>query len=317
MAKNRSSIMNCASFSTTIKPEQEIETVTELLPAIADADLSFGPINIVMKGLIEFHNFIDQPWYITICVFGAVVRLLATPIVVKLKQNGARLAYAKDDLAKAQIQMTKFKENNNTNEPTSRKELLSFLQKVYSKHQASPFKTIGLVLLQMPIYSCCFFAVRRVCTQYNDLQFGGSISIPDLSIADPTLLLGPVTSLIMFTSLKMGLSDQQAAETQATDETSIKQRKMMSMIGTGLSIGFIPISLYMPSGCVMYILSTTSTVFASNLFLRFDFVKRLLKMHPDNLPGKLIDDKNRKNLVSGKTNKLKKKSKRKPKLVDK
>lgn len=321
-----SSSMNALEEPSTAVLAEGVEAVT--LPMFDATKLTYYPIDMVIGAVNQLHESSGLPWWASIMSFAFVFRVTCMPFIVKTKQNAARLNYAKEDMEKAQNYGKKIQDKGNAATKEEREEVTEIMKTVFKKHQCNPLTSIGLMLVQIPIYSMCFFAIRRLCTNYQDLTVGGPgmlhpsdettlslsslINIVDLSVPDSTYILGPVTSLILLATVRMGIRDAQAqakARAKEGEEQPNKMQKVMTVVGYAMSTVIIPVSLYIPSGVMMYIMSTSMTALGINIALKFPGIDKQLGFHPDFVPGKLAD-------LAGESNSSRILSSEKPTLGD-
>lgn len=121
------------------------------------------------------------------------MRLALFPLVVKMQGNNARLQSIQPQ---QQALMTKMTEAKKAGDQQAMAVYAAQIGKLFKEHNCSPFNSLLLPLVQVPLFMTLFFAVRgMVLLPVPQLKEGGLGWFMDLTAADPYYIL-PVTSLI-------------------------------------------------------------------------------------------------------------------------
>eukprot|EP00924_Labyrinthula_sp_SR-Ha-C_P012018 maker-scaffold_26-snap-gene-2.54-mRNA-1 protein AED:0.00 eAED:0.00 QI:22/1/1/1/0/0/2/90/377 len=262
------------------------EVITATYENIDYSQLGYGPVDTIVGALGEVHELTGLPWWGSICAFAVGIRL----------QNSARMVHAKGEMAAVQDKM------KGAATDMQKKQYALELREVFKKHQCNPLSSILVMLIQIPIFSIVFFGVRRLVTSYDIVKSGGPEYLfidalngfSDLSVPDTSMMLGPVTGIVLFATMQMSLNDQKKLQALQKDKEKIDPRTesmqgFMKFLGYAMAVGMIPSSMFLPAGVTLYISTTSATALGLNLLLKIPGVDKKLGFHPDYLPGKLAD----------------------------
>lgn len=159
----------------------------------------------IVENYLEFLHFtFDLPWWITIAVATASIRLLTFPIYIYTQQNMARL---QNNTPGMQALQAKIKEAQLAGDALSVRrynlELIVFMR----EKNFSPFKNFLMPLCQGPIFISFFFAIRdMVRIPVESLQTGGALWFTDLTVVDPTFLLPAIMSATLAITIETSLN---------------------------------------------------------------------------------------------------------------
>lgn len=160
--------------------------------------------------------------------------LLITPIQLTVRSRIKRYDAIKPLIASCNASM--IKENNKM---TLRREL-------YEKYNCSPLKTIGLSLLQLPVFVGMSLSIHSILSKSQSSSF---LWINDLCLADPSHILPITLGGIHLLNL-------------STHNTG----KSTRVLGTILAFSMIPISSFVPTGIILYWITSALHALVTNIF---------------------------------------------------
>lgn len=259
-------------------------------------DAIIAPAHALFEGL---HNFTGLPWAYTIPLAALTIRTLITlPISI----HGRRISLKRREITSVleawnhHLRKAAIKEKghlgpvqtNHTFVTTSRQKRLE----LYRRHGCETWKALAPPLTQLPIFLTAIESLRRMFGMQSGLLGLASASItgqdaadksmtdwfeptmstegalwfPDLTIADPMMLLPFMLSGSMLLNLKGG----RYSEVQTAGQKRIRRIFMTIAVVMG------PLCLQMPSGILVY--WTSSMLFAFGQALVLDKIMPIKKI---------------------------------------
>lgn len=229
------------SSSVTLEPNSEITRSHAYVAApkriealkIWDQELNqtvrfgmFAFLAVFIRWLLVFFYSLVQNWGLAIVLLTIAIKALLLPVTAKSFQSMEKMK-----LISPKLEELKKKHEND------QQKLAQEQMKLFKDEGVNPLSGCLPMLLQMPIY----FALYRTIYSSSELYqapFMGWIS--DLTQRDPYFVLPVLVSLLMLAQVKFM---PQAANTNP-------QMKMMQWM---MPIMFIPVTLFLPAGLVLYI----------------------------------------------------------------
>lgn len=134
------------------------------------------------------------PWWGTIALAAGVMRLALFPLVARMHGNNARMQVI---APQQQVIMTKIQDASKRGDKAAQMIYSQELRKLWEKNNCSPFRTMLLPMVQVPLFMTFFFAIRGMTSlPVPQLKEGGLLWFTDLVAADPYYIL-PTTSMLL------------------------------------------------------------------------------------------------------------------------
>ncbi len=213
-----------------------------------DADLQksveFGMFSFLAYGirwfLVLFHSWVGN-WGIAILLLTFTIKLLLLPVTTKAYRSMEKMKGVQP-----KIEELKKKYEND------QQKLAEAQMRLFKEEGVNPLSGCLPLLLQMPIY----FALYRTIFSSAELFRAPFLGwITDLSQSDPYFILPVITSLLMVAQVKF---TPQSANMNP-------QMKMMQWI---MPVMFIPVTLLLPAGLVLYMLVNMALTLLQQIYIR-------------------------------------------------
>lgn len=162
--------------------------------------------------------------------------LLITPLQVAVRSRIKRYESIKPLIVSCDSSLIQLKQKK------------TFRKEIYKNYNCSPLKTIGLSLLQLPVFLGMSYSIQNILSNTHSSTF---LWINDLSLVDPSYIL-PITLGGMHL---LNLS---------TYNTLVSSRSS-KILGTILSFSMIPISSFVPTGILLYWITSALHALVSNV----------------------------------------------------
>eukprot|EP00898_Chlorokybus_atmophyticus_P001449 jgi/Chlat1/2304/Chrsp17S02799 len=225
----------------------------------AIADQSWLPV-VALQQLIEaFHVYAHLPWWGAIAATTVALRALMLPLVIRQMKVTARLSLMRP-------QMEKLKEELDAGlarkDPQALANYQTQLKALFAKHQVSPFKMFGTMIIQAPLFICFFLAIRRMAEGIPSFAEGGPWFLSNLAQADPTYVMPVLTGMSLLLTVELGAMD--GMEGQAPEQ--LKRMKNMFRI---MAVAMVPLTANLPAGIFAYWLTSNICSLAQTAGIRF------------------------------------------------
>jgi YidC/Oxa1 family membrane protein insertase len=200
----------------------------------------YTPVGWIQQ-LLEL-NFVTfgLPWWGTIAVTTIAIRLLVLPISIKAQRSMAKLANIRPLIEPVQEDMARAKRMGDMAgvQISGQK-----LQKIFKEHNVNPLHSIGLTLVQAPIFLSAFLALRKMAEAnvpgFEDGMLvnneGGISWFTNLCAADPYYILPILSSVSMVASL------------EANSEMNKNQSSTTKNVVRFISVAAIPLFGHLPA----------------------------------------------------------------------
>lgn len=153
-----------------------------------------NPAGWIRDALEAIHVGMGIPWWGTIMLTTACLRLALFPLVVRMQAHNSRMSAIQDQ---QKVLMEKMGEAKGRGDQQAGQVYAAQLAQLWKEHDVHPVRSLGLPLLQMPLFLAFFFAIRKlVALPVPQLKEGGAAWFTDLTVADPYYIL-PVTSMAL------------------------------------------------------------------------------------------------------------------------
>ncbi|KZT64197.1 hypothetical protein DAEQUDRAFT_679010 [Daedalea quercina L-15889] len=156
---------------------------------------------------------------------------------------------------------------------------------IYEKAGVSMGSMAILPIIQLPITLGMFFGVKKLCDlPIEQLKYSGVSWVPDLTVADPTGTLPILAAVMINFQLTLG-----AREMMATPQTA----HMVNLFRV-LSIVSVPLCWHLPSGTMVYIITSIIGLMGQSLVLRSTAIRRslgipIVQVKHENKPASMME----------------------------
>jgi YidC/Oxa1 family membrane protein insertase len=191
-----------------------------------------NPAGWIRDALEAIHVGMGIPWWGTIMLTTACLRLALFPLVVRMQAHNSRMAAIADQ---QKVLMEKMGEVKAKGDQQGAQVYAAQLAQLWKEHDVHPVRSLGLPILQMPLFLAFFFALRKlVALPVPQLKEGGMAWFTDLTMADPYYIL-PVTSM----ALTLGVMQMGADGTGAAKSRQNQHMINGFRVATILAIPFV------------------------------------------------------------------------------
>lgn len=228
------------------------------------------PSGILQHVLDATQYYSGLPWWVTIIIVTCGIRLAIAPLLVNVQGNSIRLANIQPRMQEMMSDMEYAKATGNTHQMQA---AALRVRKLLSDNNCSPFRSLLLPAVQMPIFLSFYFALDRLCkAKLPALTTGGVAWFPDLTAADPYYVLPIASSVMTLLVLETG------AEAGTTGMNQTPQARMVKNVLRGVTVLAAWFVSSFPSALLLYWTTTNTFSFLQLLVLRTRFMKRLLRL---------------------------------------
>ncbi|KAH8077084.1 60Kd inner membrane protein-domain-containing protein [Cristinia sonorae] len=202
------------------------------------------------------------PWIWTIVGAAVLSRAILFPISAKTMKQSVSLIPHQPEINALREQMVQAQRSK---DPLQMQKAVLKQRVLYEKIGVSLPMMMAAPFLQLPVTLGMFFGVKRICEfPVEQLKWSGLDILPNLTIADPTYILPLVATAAMNFQLTIGMKDMSAAPQMPH---LINLFRVLSLVG-------VPIMAHLPSGVVVYLLTSILAMTAQTLLLRVPAVRR-------------------------------------------
>lgn len=228
---------------TYVASPKRIEYLKEF-DANLDKSVKFGMFAFLAYGirwiLVFFHGLVGN-WGIAILLLTVAIKVALLPVTAKSFRSMEKMKEVQP-----KIEELKKKYEND------QQKLAEAQMRLFRDEGVNPLSGCLPLLLQMPIY----FALYRTIFSSAELYHAPFLGwITDLSQADPYFVIPALTSALMLLQVRLA--------PQATNTNP--QMKMMQWL---MPIMFIPVTLFLPAGLVLYIFANILLSMLQQLYIR-------------------------------------------------
>ncbi|CAL1698243.1 unnamed protein product [Somion occarium] len=224
--------------------------------------ISWSPAGVTRWGMEALHVSTGLPWGWTIVAATVLTRVVLFPFSVMQLRNTARMAPHQAEINALREELNQARGNKLAIQRAMLK------QQMLNKKMGVNMLSVALTpFIQLPVTLGMFFGVKKLCDiGLEQLKTSGWEWLPNLTLADPTFILPIATTVVMNMQLSLGLRDMQASPAMPH---MINLFRAISV----LSIGFM---INLPSGVLVYLLTSIISMSAQTAILRLAAVRRLL-----------------------------------------
>ncbi|XP_069674457.1 mitochondrial inner membrane protein OXA1L [Periplaneta americana] len=264
----------------------EVELVQELTLSGEQTFASIGlggwsPVGIVQNCLEYLHITCDLPWWMSIVIGTAVVRVLIFPLVIMAQRNAAKMTNNMPQLQTLQLKMTEARQTGNQLEAARyAQEMVMFMK----EKELNPMKNVLVPLAQAPLFISFFMGLRGMANvPVESMRSGGLFWFTDLTVPDQYYLMPLITSLTMWITIEVG-----------TDGARLSSANLQTMkyVLRAMPVCILPFTINFPGAILVYWVSTNFISLMQVGFLRIPAVREFFKIEkavvhsPDSLPMK-------------------------------
>ncbi|KAI0076978.1 hypothetical protein K474DRAFT_1596816 [Panus rudis PR-1116 ss-1] len=202
------------------------------------------------------------PWFWTIIVSTLLSRVVLFPFSVIALRNSAKMIPYQPQLNALREQMNA----SRGNQLLMQKALLQ-QKKLYEKIGVSIGSMAIMPFIQLPVTLGMFFGVKSMCDlPVEQLKWSGLSFLPDLTVADPTMTLPILAAVAMNFQLSLGLRDM----------TPAPHMPHLINLFRVLTTASVFLMMNLPSGVLVYIVTSIVGIMAQTAILRVPAVRRVL-----------------------------------------
>ncbi|XP_034232401.1 mitochondrial inner membrane protein OXA1L isoform X2 [Thrips palmi] len=274
---------NIQSLIETIGPIPEAPNlpgpkVLELLsngePSLSSLGLGgYYPTGILQQLLELVHVSADLPWGWTIVSVAAAIRILCFKLVVRQRQESAKMVSVMPQLTFLQQKVLEARQQNDMFQAAKYARELSSFQ----ENMPSLFSSLKYGVAQGAILISFTQALRQMCNlPVESLQTGGFSFMMDLTLRDPTYILPLINGLLFYLHLAFG------KEMHALFPG--KSPWLIQLGMGGVSAGLFLLSINFQGAIVLYWISSQVVTVVQHRILSMPKVKKYYKLEVSGSP---------------------------------
>jgi YidC/Oxa1 family membrane protein insertase len=248
-------------------------------PPTAGGFIFSKPMAVIEALLTGVHETTGLPWWMTIALTTATVRLSLLPLQVYQSKAIARMAVIKPHLDQLSAQMKAGSAKGTDKGYEEAEKARLELQALFAHHNVKPWMSIVGALGQIPLWLSFFFTMRHMVRVDGGLGLdtGGALWFQDLTARDPYFVLPVMCGATFFGMVSLG--DPGQAPGVALDARQEQMRTFMK----GVALLMVPTTAWFESGVFVYWISTNMVSILQTVTLRQPFVRAAVGMPA--LPG--------------------------------
>ena len=249
----------------------ELAPVDQLVPAISEpvGELGWWPSDLMLQLLNDVHLTLDVPWWGAIALTTVAMRLLLSPLQVMSMKNLANIQRLKPEMDAIAARL----HTSGLSDETAKAEYAAQSKELYAVNECHPYRSLIMPVVQMPFAMALFFALKDMAETFPSVADGGALWFADLSTADASLYLPILSSAAFLATVELS---QKLNPMPMHDDAAAKQALMMSVVMRTMAVLMIPLTMDLPAGVFVYILSATSCIGLQTAVLAAPSVKLAL-----------------------------------------
>ncbi|KAG9480379.1 cytochrome c oxidase assembly protein COX18, mitochondrial isoform X1 [Eleutherodactylus coqui] len=247
-----------------------------------------APVHLAENVLLSVQDMTGLPWWATImCTTMALRTVVTLPLIVyqmHILDKVEKLQPEIQNLAKElKYEVAVYGKQHGWSEKDAkfhfRKNMKRLVTELYIRDNCHPFKAGLIMCIQIPMWIFISMALRNFSFNtsgsptdelvHTQLQNGGTLWFPDLTMPDSTWILP-----VILGSVNLLLVEMFALRTVELS----RFQKYITIFLRVFSVVMIPLSASLPSGMVFYWVSSSFVGLTHNLFLRSPTVRRLFRL---------------------------------------
>ncbi|XP_014216427.1 mitochondrial inner membrane protein COX18-like [Copidosoma floridanum] len=246
-------------------------------------------VEVAQQILLKIHEATGLPWWASIALTAYMMRTVITlPFSIVQTRNSAKLMLIKPELEEI-IKNCKREANHAVSfhgwtesmaRIKYRKDVKTEYDKLIVEYNCHPLKSYVLLLIQLPIWFSFSFATRNLSFMiprddpisqfaYYEMTVGGFGWIQDLTVNDRYMILPLAYAIMNLAVIEANL--------MFIDPTALTRlQKIQRIIFRGVSVLLFPIAMFMPTGTLIYWVSSSSFGLFQTFLFRSPRFKRLI-----------------------------------------
>lgn len=233
--------------------------------ATTPPELGFSPPHLVISAIEGLHSLSGLPYWGSILVGTVILRMCLLPLTISAQRNSSALAYVRPEMERIQ---EIFKNDPHQGDARVRNRYQADMKALFKKYDCNPLRSLGMPLLQVPIFMSFFFGLREMSEIIPGMKTGGAFWFTDLSAADSTYIL-PVANALSFLVM---------LEISTNSTIASKQRDMLKNVMRVFSVALIPMTMSMPQAIFMYWSANSTFSILQTLALKHPELKKRFKI---------------------------------------
>jgi YidC/Oxa1 family membrane protein insertase len=186
-----------------------------------------NPAGWLRDALEAIHVGFGIPWWGTIMLTTACLRLALFPLIVRMQAHNSRMSAIQEQQKALMQKMTDAKQRNDMQAGGV---YAGQLQQLWKEHDVHPLRSLGLPLLQMPLFVAFFFAIRKMADlPVPQFKEGGLAWFTDLTAADPYYVL-PITSMALTLAVMQVGADGLGGNKTRTQQHTVNAMRVISVL---------------------------------------------------------------------------------------
>jgi YidC/Oxa1 family membrane protein insertase len=184
--------------------------ISNVVPALQYGDFatlglsSWSPIGLVAWTYEIINVTTGLPWFWTIVAGATACRLFCLPFAIRSARASARMRKIQPEMAKAR---EKIGAAAKMSDPVAQQRAAYEMQALYTKAGVKIGRDMVLpAVIQIPVAIGMFFATKRMCElPVSQLKESGFSLLPDLTVADPTMILPISLCAVVNAQISVGI----------------------------------------------------------------------------------------------------------------
>ena len=201
---NEDVLHGSSSSTADVLQGDGLQVVSDVAPQdLASLGLGtlYTPVGWVQIFLDSLHATTGLPWWGTIAITTAVLRLCLFPLSIKFAKNAAKMAKLQPELAEAMKKIQHFSKIGA--KELAQKEQIRVTE-LYKSHGCSPLTMMTLPFMQLPFFMSFFIGLRKMAmAPLDSMKSGGMWWFTDLTVPDPTYALPLIACGLFITNIQV------------------------------------------------------------------------------------------------------------------
>ena len=170
-----------------------------------------------------------------------LLRIALFPVVVSGQKSSSRMAHLQPEM----IYLRKKFESIPNPTTEQKAQLGNQIRDLFQKYEVKPLRAMVAPFMQFPFFMGMFFGLKKMPDYFpQEMQDGGMLWFPDLTMTDPNYILPGICFLTFLGTVELGKEQMMASNPQ--------NAPMMINVFRGLSVMMIPICINFHAGMLCY-----------------------------------------------------------------
>jgi len=233
-----------------------VESVESVVTPVAATSKWFMPTGAAMLGLTSLHS-LGLPWTGSIVLGSVALRLLLTPLLVKMQKTAAVMSNLRPVMKPLQ---DKIVEARASGDVEASQLAAREMQTLFAKHNVSPFS--GLIgLANIPFFMGPFFALQKLAADSaSGMAAESFLWIPSLASPDPFYVVPAIAAVLQVLQLEFSAEFSKSQGAVMSDN--------MRNVFRVLAVVSIPIVAKFPVAVSLFWITNSFILFLQLLLLR-------------------------------------------------